>query len=273
MSPAIVVSLSLALLVFGSIATSLLGLNSPIFVLKDNQIFTLYSASEQVLAGIFGLTLTGFIFFRNELSREEFDDETLAPAVEELKDRYFKILVFITTLSVFTFFISNLVISFDSSKNRVISTILMNTGQVSFYVCMVVIAYFIFDVIAPKRIERASKALQQIVDPTPLDNEKGSLEIFLTNYNRLEYILEKYGQAYQFGIEGGRSKRKISNVRLAEFILRAEKIDQKLFIEIKDLITLRNSIIHGAEPVVSQRMIDLSENILQELAKALNIKF
>jgi hypothetical protein len=45
--------------------------------LDENQILYLFSISAQVIAAIYGLTLTGFIFLRNELSREEFEDETL----------------------------------------------------------------------------------------------------------------------------------------------------------------------------------------------------
>ncbi|PSU19934.1 hypothetical protein CTM97_18525 [Photobacterium phosphoreum] len=57
-----------------SLVSSLVGLYSPMFELNENQILYIYSTSAQVLAGIYGLTLSGFIFFRNELSREQFED-------------------------------------------------------------------------------------------------------------------------------------------------------------------------------------------------------
>ena len=81
-----------------SAVTSAWGSISGMFRLNENQILYLFSTSSQVLAGIYGLTLTGFIFFRNELSREEQEDETLADAVESLKARYFRLLAFITIL-------------------------------------------------------------------------------------------------------------------------------------------------------------------------------
>ncbi|TVO94049.1 hypothetical protein [Shewanella algae] len=273
MTPIKISVLSTILIVIISGITSLIGLERPLLSLNENQIFYLYSTSAQVLAGVYGLTLTGFIFFRNELSREEFEDDTLTVAVDSLKERYFNMLLFVTALSIFTLIMSNLVISSESSAQTMFNTIIMNTAQSAFFINLLVIAYFIFDVIAPKRIEKESKVIQQKVDPTPEAEDKGSLESFLTNYNKLEYILQKYGQAYQSEFEGvSRSRRRISNVRLAEFILRAERINQGLFGEIKSLISLRNSIIHGAEPVVSKHMVELSENILQELASALHIK-
>ena len=149
----------------------------------------------------------------------------------------------------------------------------MNIGQSSFFLNLLVISYFIFDVVAPKRIEKESKIIQQTVDPMPVEDGKGSLEAFLTNYNQLEYIIQKYGKAYQseFDNRSGRTHRRLSNIRLAEFILRAEKIDNKLFERIKNLVSLRNSIIHGAEPIVSKKVVDDSEKILNKLAEALNV--
>ena len=274
MSPSNVISISCIFLVLVSLVASIIGIKVPLLTLNENQILYLYSTSAQVLAGVYGLTLAGFIFFRNELSREEFEDDTLMEAVESLKSRYFKILTFVTILSIITLLLSNVVISYESVSNSIFIRILMNIGQSFFVINLCVIAYFIFDVISPKRIEKESKAIQQQVDPVVSKEEQGSLEIFLTNYNKLEYIIQKYGQAYQSELEDNltKSRRRISNLRLAEFILRAERIDYGLFEEIKNLITLRNTIIHGAEPVVSETMVRASQNILEELAYALKVK-
>lgn len=272
MSPLRVILLSLGLLLASSLITSLIGLKGPWLTLNENQILYLYSTSSQVLAAIYGLTLTGFIFFRNELSREEFEDDTLTAAVESLKSRYFKVLIFVTALSVYTILVSNLVLASGFSKGKIFNTIAMNSAQSSFFINLFVIAYFIFDVVAPKRVERESRNIQARVDPRSTDYVSGSLEDFLKNYNSLEAILQKYGTAYQSELEGDRrARRRISNIKLAEFILRAEKIDYGLFNEIKDLITLRNSIIHGAEPVVSKRMVEISEEVLRKLATALRV--
>lgn len=272
MTPTKIIFVSIVLLIVISTIMSFIGTKAPLLLLNENQVLYLYSTSAQVLAGVYGLTLTGFIFFRNELSREEFEDDTLTVAVDSLKDRYFKILLFVTILSIFTLLMSNLVLSTESEKGELLKPILMNVAQSSFVVNLLVIAYFIFDVIAPKRIEKESKSIQKVVDPIPEGDLNGSLEDFLSSFNQIEYIIQKYGQAYQSQIESqGKPRRRISNVRLAEFIFRAEKIDYALFEKIKNLITLRNSIIHGAEPVVSNHMVEQSKSILQELAKVLNV--
>jgi len=265
---------SLSILVTCSAIASWVGIANPIFVLNENQILYLYSTSAQVLSGIYGLTLTGFIFFRNELSREEFEDETLTDAVESLKDRYFKILLFVTVISIFTISMSSIVISAERIELSSLTAIFMNVSQVSFSVNLILIAYFIFDVVAPKRIEKASKHIQEKYDPEYLSEGKGSLEDFLKNYNQLEEILQKYGQPYQIEVVSSdfRPRRRISNVRLAEFIFKSERIDRSLYENIRNLITLRNSIIHGAEPVVSMSIVKQSEKILDDLSEALALK-
>lgn len=275
LSPRKLMLIAGVLLFLASALTSIIGNKYPLLILNENQILYLYSTSAQVLAGIYGLTLTGFIFFRNELSREEFEDNTLTDAVESLKNRYFKILIFITCISVITLFLSNLVISLENNSKSIFTIITMNVGQSFFIVTLIVISYFIYDVIAPRRIEKESKFIQHQIDPSFDENQQGSLEDFLINYNSIESILQKYGRVYQSKNESeyrlNKSRRRISNVRLAEFILQSEKISRNLFEDIRNLITLRNTIIHGAEPVVSEKMVTLSKNILEELSESLKI--
>jgi len=256
---------------FLSCATSAWGELSSQFSLNENQILYLFSTSSQVLAGIYGLTLTGFVFFRNELSREEQEDETLAEAVESLKARYFKLLVFITGLVLATIALSNLAISMASGSRSGLGTVVINSGQSFFATSLVTIAYFVFDVISPGRIEAASRALQSTVDPTYAKENKGSLEEFLRNYNDTESLLAQYALSVDLEIRPHQSRqsRRPSNARLAEILFRSERINFDLYSRIRDLITLRNSIIHGADPVVSQKLLKSSKEVLTELKKAL----
>jgi hypothetical protein len=57
--PSYIIIFSLSLLIIGSFITSIIGLKTPLLILNENQILYLYSTSAQVLAGIYGLTLTG----------------------------------------------------------------------------------------------------------------------------------------------------------------------------------------------------------------------
>jgi hypothetical protein len=255
-----------------SCAGVLIGVVNPVFSLNENQILYLFSTSAQVLAGIYGLTLSGFVFFRNELSREEFEDETLVDAVERLKKRYFLLLVFITALVVIALLLANLAIAEEGSGHPYLTVAVINTAQSAFVTSLLAVAYFVYEVISPQRIEAASKGLQEELDPTRKEEVKGSLEDFLRNYNEIEMLLAKYGQIYQEGalaLYQNRAARRLSNVRLAEMLFRTERIDLALFNRLKALISLRNSIIHGADPVVSTAVVAGSRQILEDLRRAL----
>ncbi len=261
----------IALFTVLSILTSLIGIHSPWMYLNENQILYLFSTSAQVVSGIYGLTFAGFIFFRNELSREELEDDTLSDAVEGLKRRYFLLLIFITALVIFTVLLANLTISYEWTGHNEQSIIIINTSQSAFVASLFSIAYFIFDVASPKRIESISKKLQNKLDPSRKD-EKGSLENFLRNYNEIELLLINNSAQYEKSIiasHQAKAPKRTSNSRLAEILFRQGRISQSLFEKLRELITLRNSIIHGADPIVSREIVQNSEDILQELTQVL----
>jgi hypothetical protein len=255
-----------------SIVSSIIGAGPLATALNENQVLYLFSTTGQVIAAIYGLTLTGFIFFRNELSRQEFEDETLAEAVDALKARYFVLLVFITSLVILTILLSNLAIAREATGATFWNAAIINTGQSAFITSLLAVTYFVFDVISPRRIENASRRLQDEVDPSRSEETKGSLEEFLTNYNQIEALLNLGGFPYQksIAIAAERSRpRYMSNTRMAEMLFRNERIDQSLFAHLRELITLRNSIIHGAEPIVSQNAVAMSRDVLQRLRDAI----
>ncbi len=57
-------------------------------------------------------------------------------------------------------------------------------------------------------------------------------------------------------------------MRLAEMIFRSGRIGTRLYGRVLKLITVRNAIIHRAEPVVSQEIVETSVEVLQELRRA-----
>jgi hypothetical protein len=243
----------------------------PLVSMNENQTLYLYSTSSQVIAGIYGLTLTGFIFLRNELSREEAADDTLEDAVEALKSRYFIILLFITVFVMASIGLSNLAIVSRDNFGEISIIIILNAAQSAFATSILSIAYFIFDVTSPKRIERASRVVQGKNDPTLNDGRIGKLEDFVRNFNAIEQLLLKYGMHYQQVSSAEFEKmRRLPNSRLAEILQRNERINSELFERLRRLISLRNSIIHGAEPIVSPEMVEESASVLSWLKSSLD---
>ncbi|MEX8495982.1 hypothetical protein, partial [Sphaerotilus sp.] len=148
------------------------------------------------------------------------------------------------------------------------TTVLLNSGQCAFAASLLAIAFFIFDVTNPRRLQLASSRLKEQLDPRQNAKEPGSLEQFLKNYNEIEYLLSDFGEANRYtpaSAQGPRNSRPTSSARLAEILLRNEKINKGLFFQLKRLITLRNSIIHGADPALSSDVIKASEDLIFRL--------
>jgi hypothetical protein len=273
-SPEKVIGFYLLLFLSLAICATVAVLNGFGVLMNENQVLYLFSTSAQVIAAIYGLTLTGFIFFRNELNREESEDDTLVDAVENLKARYFVLLVFITILVTATLILANIALSYESSGEGFLKTLIINSGQAAFLTSLFAVAYFIFDVISPKRIERASQTLQSKFDPTLAEQTTGSFEEFLRNYNELEMLLADVGKAYEDSFSSSNTQRyprRVSNSRLAVILYRNKRIDEKLYNGLRDLITLRNAIIHGPNPAVSQEMVNVSADILAKLRLAVTV--
>jgi hypothetical protein len=261
-----------ALFVIGTGVASFAAARGQCLLLNESQILYLCSTSAQVVAAVYGLTLTGYIFFRSELSREGVEDETLRDAVESLKVRYFALLLFITVLVIVSLLLANLTMAFESAAEERARRVLLNAGQAAFVASLLAIAYFVFDVISPNRIERASKSLQGDVDPRVEGQQTGSLDEFLKNYEQLQSQLDTAAQAYG-GRRGPdndrRPRRRIPNDRLVEILYRSQRIDRSLRQKLRDLITLNNAIIHGADPVVSEEMVKTSGQAVEDLKTAL----
>jgi len=268
----LVMTVFAALFVAGTIAASVVASGGSGVVLNESQILYLSSTSAQVVAAVYGLTLTGFIFFRSELSREGLEDETLREAVESLKARYFALLLFITVLVIVSLLLANLTMVFENSKDELRRRVVLCAGQAGFLTSLLAIAYFVFDVISPMRIERASKSLQVGVDPHVEGQQAGSLDEFLKNYEQIAAQLDSAAKVYLGGrgADDRGARRRLPNARLVEILFRSQRIDRALHRKLRDLITLSNAIIHGADPVVSEEMVKISAEAMHELKAALD---
>jgi hypothetical protein len=245
----------------------------PIFNLNENQILYLFSAASQVIAAIFGLIITGYIFLRNELDRKADKDESYEEIISILKADYFysiKTISFVTLISISLCF---LVIINESDSNNIISDILINITVPIILTELILIVSFVINILNPNSLEIASDKLKS--ETTLNENgEKGSIEVFLTNYNQTEYILQKYGTAIsnpELTDYESVKKKRISNSKLVNILFNDGRIDFKLKEDLINLISFRNSLIHGSNLFISKEDEELSNEILNKLKESLSV--
>ncbi|MDP3468478.1 MAG: hypothetical protein Q8S11_09100 [Daejeonella sp.] len=257
-----------------TIVSILVYLIKPLFALNENQILYLFSSASQVIAAIFGLIITGYIFLRNELDRRADKDETLEEVVLLLKSEYFGSIIGISITTFVSIALCFLVIVAETTQLSTLLSLLINISVSTILTTLIIIISFVITILNPNSIEVASNKLRENTTQDK-ENESGSLEEFLKNFNQIDYILEKYGTTLLYtdvnDYESARRKR-VAKTKLVYILYNEGKIDNDLKNNLIELISLRNSLVHGTDLFVSTRDVLLSEELLSRLKNTLGIR-
>jgi hypothetical protein len=81
-------------------------LSSSWFSLYENQSLYLFSTMAQVVAGLFGLTLTAYVFFADKLRAFSQKEDDYYEAVDTLLSQYFRNLIIVAVVCWTSFFFS-----------------------------------------------------------------------------------------------------------------------------------------------------------------------
>ena len=245
----------------------------PVFHLNENQILYLFSSASQVIAAIYGLIITGYIFLRNELDRKADKDDSLEEIILLLKTEYFGSIIGISLTTLLSIGLCFLVITDETHSNQNLLGYLINISVATILTELIIVVKFVIIILNPNSLELASNKLRDLTAQDN-NNESGSLEDFLKHYNQIEYILDKYGSSFLFtdlnDYEIVKRKR-ISKTKLVYILFKEEKIDNELKNNLIELISFRNSLIHGTNLFVSTRDVEMSETILNNLKNSLGV--
>lgn len=241
------------IILFAIIAAVVVSYVSPQLLLNENQRLYLFSASAQVIAAIYGLTLTGYIFFRNGLEKKERNDETLEGIIEELSEDYLKK---ITCISVLTFIAIVLCFGTISYEKGGCLNFLINVTTSAVVCDLFFILFFVITIMQPENIERVSnKIIQKNGQRGKSNKQNNNLELFVIAYQKIEKILELASEQFAYKRYDG-NKKKLSNGTLVNILVRNQIISEELMLKLKDLIKYRNGLIHGSIPLnVSEDMM------------------
>jgi len=140
------------------------GFENPWYFLSEEQHLYVYSTQAQVIAAIYGLTVTGYIFLRNNQDKQKENDPTKIDAIK-LTQKEERILLFALTffslstilLAVFT------LVSFDDEVD-VIRVVSKNFCTVLFTITIFLFSYFILYVLRLDKIEKASEEIKNSID-------------------------------------------------------------------------------------------------------------
>ena len=243
-----------------------------LIILNENRVLYVSSTLSQVVATLFGLSITGYIFLDGKLKNDVEEDESLIDIVADLKANYKLKILFTGSLTCVSIFLC--IINMCLSANNFISIFVFDNSLVITFFSIVEIILFVKKIIDPEKIQKESyigkrqleEKLEEKTDSFSEQNnsDKVSLEDFLKTYNSIESSISNLVSS-SVKIDG-----KYANMYQNLKILRYEgKIDAKLFEKINVLRRYRNYLVHGQDMIMDEKVYYLAKEINEELEKLL----
>ncbi len=212
------------------------GFENPWYLLSTEQNLYIYSTQAQVIAAIYGLTVTGYIFLRNNQDKQKENDPTKKDAINLTQNNERVLLFALTFFSLSTILLAIFtLVSFDDKENMVGRVVSKNLCTVFFIITICLFCYFILYVLRLDKIEKASKEIKNSIDEYEKnktsatqsssdlngnesklndsdtieeknknhDDNTGSLNVFILKFNQLESLLnvlfnEVYSKQVQY---------------------------------------------------------------------------
>ena len=239
----------------------------PLLTYETDAVSSVMSTCSEVLAGLYGITLTGYIFFADRFQNTSKEDESLYDAVEALLLRYNHMAGFISLMCLVCIVLAEGVVLYGSNT-------MLSPGLYRFWVdetlllCLCtfdLILYFVISVLDPHKIKRISRQQKTKLSE---DKTQGDPEEFMAVWREIENSLyalrEELISKIRF-VPGGRGKPQL--VQTLEVLRNYGRINHGLWRKLDTLRQYHNLSLHDLNMAVSQEMCDLARDVLTELEK------
>lgn len=238
----------------------------PLLEYAPDPVSSVMSTCSEVLAGLYGITLTGYIFFADRFKDTSQDDESLYDAVQALLLRYNHMAGFISLMCLVCIILAEGIVLYGTNT-------LLPQGVYRFWVnetlllCFCtfdLILYFVISVLDPHKVKRISSQKKAKISE---DTTAGNPEEFMAVWGKIEESLlalrEELISQMRFVPGAGRGKPQI--VQTLEVLRNYGRINMGLWRKLDKLRQYHNLSLHDVNMAVSQEMCDLAKNVLSEL--------
>ncbi len=197
----------LILWLFCGVLSAYFASSNKLLHLTENQIFYLSSTTSQVLAAVFGLVIVALVFALERIGKEEFfysesfnlsRKKLIYSGVKKEIIKEFKLVfIYITALSLITFFLANFTIATavenqqELNRNLLnwLNSFCLNFTQFSFFIVMAFVSYFIYAVLnIDSDSQEYGREIEQLLNKTT----KGNSELFKKDVEDALDLVEKY---------------------------------------------------------------------------------
>ncbi len=239
----------------------------PIMVMEVDAVTTVMSTCSEVIAGLYGITLTGYIFFADRFQNTSKEDESLYDVVQALLIRYNRMAGVISLMTLIGIVLAEGIVLYGNNtllppwayRFWVDETLLF------FFCTFNFILYFVISVLDPQKIDRITT---QKKDKISNDQNQGDLQQFLTDYRAIEEqlmaLMEKLISS-SLPIPG--RGKKPQSIYTLETLRNYSRISFQMWRRLEQLRQYYNLTLHDPNMSVSREMCDLATQIREDLEK------
>lgn len=240
----------------------------PLIVYEADAVSSVMSTCSEVLAGLYGITLTGYIFFADRFQDTSRDDESLYDAVQALLIRYNHMAGFISLMCMVCIVFAEGIVLYG------INTLLpgwlyrfwINETLLLCFCTFDLILYFVISVLDPNKVTRISNQKKAKLSE---DTAQGNPEEFMAVWGQIEDNLLALREELISKIRfvPGANKTRPQLVQTLEVLRNYGRINMSLWRKLDKLRQYHNLSLHDLNMAVSQEMCDLAKDVLAELEK------
>ncbi len=242
----------------------------PIFILNENQLLYLFSSMGQIIGGVFGLTLTAYVFFADKFKESTKEDDTYYDATTALLNRYFRILIAIAVSCGMT--ILSCVVGIITLHNLTTTyPLIINESVFLFIISLISILAFGAMLLDPAKLDKEITNMKNKAKEfykTANLSVPGDFMDFLKSYNLLENIIFEFASECMKRQSNYHYGYKPQIIQSLKVLGHNEIINGSLQNEINELRMYRNALVHGVDFSVPKELCNRTSKIYNALQKA-----
>ena len=238
----------------------------PVIAYETDAVSTVMSTCAEVLAGLYGITLTGYIFFSDRFQNTSKEDESLYDAVQALLLRYNHMAGFISLMCLICIVLGEGIVLYGNNVllPQGIYRFWVNETLLLYFLTFDFVLYFVISVLDPHKVSRiSSQKKAKLSEDTAAGDPEKFLEDWIAIEEALQVLREKLIRDVRLVPGAGKNKPQI--VHTMEILRNYGRISGGLWRKLDKLRQYRNLSLHDPGMTVSQEMCDLAKESRIEL--------
>ena len=238
----------------------------PLIQYEVDSVSTVLSTCAEVIAGLYGITFTGYIFFADRFQNTSKEDESLYDAVQALLLRYNHMAGIISLMCMICIVLGEGIVLYgvNTLLPRWLYRFWVNETLLLYFITFDFVLYFVISVLDPRKIDRISTQKKAKLS---VETIMGDPQKFLEDWGAIEQKLAALREKLvrDMRLIPGAGKNKPQLVHTLEVLRNYGRISGNLWRKLDKLRQYHNLTLHDPGMTVSQEMCDLAQSVRAEL--------